>query len=145
MNFVKSQYNLYRSSSGNHADPKIFCLPSLKCLPFHEFFIFFQKSGSYVELRSRTVHFRRENGARGPGTWRELVGTFFLLEDYNLRTISRIAPTCRRLKNPCHIFCGAFCHFDELLTLWRAAIALWPRYDRCARYGRCARWKYAAQ
>ena len=40
-------------------------LPALKSMQLAEFLIFFQNSGSYVKLRTRTIHFRRENTAGG--------------------------------------------------------------------------------
>ena len=36
---------------------------SLKIVYLHEFLVFFQKSGSYVELRTRIIYFRRGNTA----------------------------------------------------------------------------------
>ena len=35
-----------------------FCLPALKSMQLAQFLIFFQNSGSYVKLRTRTIHFR---------------------------------------------------------------------------------------
>ena len=52
-------------------------VPSLKYLPNHRILIVFQKSGSYVELRSRTIHFRRENDAHGVGIRWEFCGNIF--------------------------------------------------------------------
>ena len=49
--------------------------PALKCFSFREFLIIFQNSGSYVELRLRTLQNRRENGAPG----RELGGNLWEL------------------------------------------------------------------
>ena len=45
-----------------------------------QFLIFFQKSGSYVKLRTRTIHFRGENTAGGTvtgGNFAIEVGIFF--------------------------------------------------------------------
>ena len=77
--------------------PELKCLPSLKSMQLAQFLIFFQKSGSYVKLRTRTIHFRGENTAGGTvtgGNFAIEVGNIFLVLTANSatrRTSSRIA------------------------------------------------------
>ena len=76
--------------------PELKCLPSLKSMQLAQFLIFFQKSGSYVKLRTRTIHFRGENTAGGTvtgGNFAIEVGNIFLVLTANMGTSSRIAPT----------------------------------------------------
>ena len=44
------------------------CLPALKCKYLGDFFIVFQKSGSWMKLRTRTIHFAGDNTAQATQT-----------------------------------------------------------------------------
>ena len=81
---------------------KILCirLPPLKCTYLRDFFMDFQKSGSWEELRTRTIHFRRENTAGGMAFRWHFFGINFFRPAANsvvlsvYRTRSRFPPTC---------------------------------------------------
>ena len=62
-----------------------------------EFFIFFQKSGSYMKLRRRTIHFWPENTAGGVGNPRQYRGIIFFPVLQNSWTRSRDWPTFRNV------------------------------------------------
>ena len=119
-------------------------------MQLHEFLIFFQKSGSYMKLRTRSIHFARENTARGAATgWQSLAtfGNLFSSISTDLETRSRIWPTCHQKKNDeaiglNHIisiekpssnnFNGQETHFCEMPHQSHGPLGLTNLFPRCA-------------